>query len=258
MRIQVLPSSIDENGRASSRQHLLCMMIDDQVAVDAGSLAFSCTDLQRQQVRDVILTHTHLDHIAGLPMFIDDLFSSLERPICVHATRQMIDSLETHVFNWEIYPRFSELTNGVGRVLDYQEFAEGETFDVAHLSVTSVPVNHQVSAHGYIISDGNVSIGVTGDTAETEEFWDLCNERQDLSAVFVECAFPNEFAELAKVSCHLTPIGLQQELRKFRNDKCPVYLINLKPAYRDIVIDEVNELKLANTHILDVGRVYEF
>ena len=123
MQIQMLPSSIDGDGRASDRQHLLCIVIDDQVAIDAGSLAFSCTELQRRQVRDIVLTHTHLDHIAGLPMFVDDLFSSLERPICVHATREMIDILEKHVFNWAVYPRFSELTNAKGKVLEYHEFA---------------------------------------------------------------------------------------------------------------------------------------
>jgi cAMP phosphodiesterase len=233
------------------------MMIDDRVAIDAGSLAFSCTELQRAQVRDVVLTHTHLDHIAGLPMFVDDLFSSLELPICVHATREMIDILETNVFNWAVYPRFSELTNSHGKVLDYREFESGSTFDVAHLSITSVRVNHQVSACGYIVSDGKVSVGITGDTAETEDFWTLCNEREDLAAVFVECAFPNELTDLAKVSCHLTPKGLETELEKFKKD-CPVFLINLKPTYREQVIAELNALALRNTEILELGRVYEF
>ena len=254
----MLPSSIDADGRASERQHLLCLVIDDKVAIDAGSLAFSCTDLQRQQIRDVVLTHTHLDHIAGLPLFIDDLFSSLERPVCVHATPEMIDILETHVFNWAVYPRFSELTNANGRVLEYRGFSAGDTFDVGHLSITSVRVNHEVSACGYIVSDGKISVGITGDTAETDDFWKLCNERDDLAAILVECAFPNDLAELAHVSCHLTPNGLQEELEKLSNKQCPTYLINLKPMYRERVVAEVNSLGLPNTRILDIGRVYDF
>jgi cAMP phosphodiesterase len=234
------------------------MVIDDRVAVDAGSLAFSCSDVQRQQVRDVVLTHTHLDHIAGLPIFIDDLFSTLDRPICVHATREMIDILEMHVFNWAVYPRFSELTNTKGKVLEYREFARGDTFEVGGLAFTSVPVNHEVSACGYLVSDGKVSIAITGDTGATDDFWKLCNERQDLGAVFVECAFPNEFADLAKVSCHLTPNDLKAELKKFTNASCPIYLINLKPVFRDRVIDEIHSLTLRNTEVLEIGRVYDF
>ena len=96
MKVQLLPSTIDENGKASARQHLMSIIIDDRVAIDAGSLAFSCSEIQRRDVRDIILTHTHLDHIAGLPLFIDDLFSSLEAPIKVHATEEMIGIIEEY------------------------------------------------------------------------------------------------------------------------------------------------------------------
>src|SRR6186997_1408628 len=100
MKIQMLPSTIDENGKASDRQHLLRIIVDDRVAIDAGCLALSCSDLQRSQVRDIVLTHTHLDHIAGLPLYIDDLFASLKEPIRVHATAEMIEGLERDIFNW--------------------------------------------------------------------------------------------------------------------------------------------------------------
>ena len=174
----MLPSTIDENGKASARQHLLSMVIDDSVAIDAGCLAFSCSDAQRARVRDVILTHTHLDHIAGLPLFIDDLFGSLKHPIRVHATREMIDILERDIFNWSIYPRFSELSNDNGPVVEYREFERGSKFDVKHLSVQSVAVNHNVSASGYVISDGKISVAITGDTAETDNIWEVCNSTQ--------------------------------------------------------------------------------
>ena len=62
----------------------MSIIIDDRVAIDAGSLAFSCSDLQRDKCGH-LLTHTHLDHIAGLPLFIDDLFAMLTEPVRVHA-----------------------------------------------------------------------------------------------------------------------------------------------------------------------------
>lgn len=253
----MLPSTIDENGKASARQHLLSIIIDDAVAIDAGSLAFSCSNSQRSQVRDIVLSHTHLDHIAGLPMFIDDLFATLDGAIRIHATREMIDILERDIFNWSIYPRFSELSNDNGPVVEYREFARGSEFEVAHLSIRSVPVNHQVSANGYVISDGTVSIAITGDTAETNEIWTVCNETADLKAILVECAFPDELGDLATVSHHLTPRRLKNELEKFTKTDCPIYVINMKPMYRDRVVAQLTEAKIPQVQILEIGEAYD-
>ena len=258
MKVQLLPSTFDENGKASARQHLMSVIIDDCVAIDAGSLAFSSTKIQREQIRDVVLTHTHLDHIAGLPLFIDDLFATLTEPVRIHATREMIDILERDIFNWSIYPRFSELKNSNGSVVEYCEFERGRSFAVKHLSVKGIGVNHQVSANGYIISDGKTSIGITGDTAETEDIWKAFNSEPQLKAVLVECAFPDDLDELASVSNHLTPQRLAVELRKFKKTDCPVFVINIKPMYRDAVVRQLSELNITGLSILEVGKVYEW
>jgi ribonuclease BN (tRNA processing enzyme) len=258
MRLQLLPSTIDEDGRASARQHLLSIIINDRVAVDAGSLAFACSDLQRRQIRDIVLTHTHLDHIAGLPMFIDDLFATLTEPIRIHATSAMIETLERDIFNWSIYPRFSELSNSFGPVVEYREFKPGDEVALDGLTVRGIPVNHRVDANGFLISDGKVSVAITGDTASTDAIWQECGTCDDLAAVFVECAFPDELAELAGVSYHLTPYGLKQEVSKLNGRDIPVYVINLKPMYRDRVIEQIEAADMAGVEVLEVGRVYEF
>jgi cAMP phosphodiesterase len=258
MKVQLLPSTIDEGGKASARQHLMSIIIDDRVAIDAGSLAFSCTDVQRRDVRDIILTHTHLDHIAGLPLFIDDLFATLKVPIRVHATTEMIEILERDIFNWEVYPRFSELSNEYGPVVEYVEFERGSRFSVQHLNLVSVPVNHKVSASGYIVSDDGTSVAITGDTAETDEIWTAINSITDLKALLIECAFPNELSELAAVSNHLTPRKLEHELTKLQNTHCEIHIINMKPMYRQSIIKEIGELGNDRLQILEVGKVYEW
>lgn len=258
MKFQLLPSTIDSDGKASARQHLLSIVIDDKVAIDAGCLALSCSDLQREQIRDIILTHNHLDHIAGLPLFIDDLFATLTEPIRIHAPREVIDTLERDIFNWSIYPRFSELTNEHGSIIEYREFKPGDVFDVKHLTVRSVPVNHQIPSSGYIVSAGSVSIAITGDTAETDEIWSACTAERNLKAVFVECAFPDEMAELAGTSGHLTPALLKAELAKMKGRKIPAYIINLKPMYRTRVIEQIKKAGMDQVEILEVGKVYEF
>lgn len=254
----MLPSSFDENGRASARQHLPCFVIDDSVTIDAGSLAMAANELQRQNIRDIILTHAHLDHIAGLPLFVDDLFANLEKPICVYATAEVIAALENNIFNWDIYPRFSELYNEQCRIMEYQPFAAGTEFVVKNLKVEAVEVNHKVPTVGLIVSDGGTKLAMSGDTAQMDGFWKRVNEQEAPDAVFIECAFPDDLSELAEISHHLTPSALKTEISKLRHRNCPVYIINLKPMYREKIVEQIERLRVENLHILEVGKVYEW
>lgn len=258
MKVQLLPSSFESSGQVSQHQRLTCFVINDSVAIDAGSLAFSCSDKQREQIRDIVISHTHLDHIAGLPIFIDDLFASLAEPLRIHVTAQMAEVLERDIFNWHVYPRFSELKNEHGNVLEYKQFVPGTAFIAGELDVTAFTVNHNISGAGFIVSDGTVSIGITGDTAETDAIWVAFSARENLAAIFVECAFPDEMAELAAASHHLTPESLASELGKFDSKECTVYVSNIKAMYRDKVVSQLNERAIPNVRILEVGKVYEF
>lgn len=258
MKFQLLPSTFEENGQASPRQHLACFVVDDTVAIDAGSLAMATTSAQKKQIRDVILTHAHLDHIAGLPLFIDDLFATLRRPIQVFATKEVVKILERDIFNWSIYPRFSELENTNGKVMEYRPFEAGEEFFVQHLHVKAVKVNHKVPCFGLIVSDGKTKFALTSDTAEMDEFWQVLSAEENLSVILVECAFPNELEELAHISYHLTPKLLKKELEKINNLNCLIYVVNIKPMYRDEIVRQIAELNLENLQILEVGEIYEW
>ncbi len=257
MKFQLLPSTFDESGRASRRQHLACFVVDDLVAIDAGSLAMAATDVQRKQIRDIVLTHAHLDHIAGLPLFIDDLFATLEEPIRIHATEPVIKVLETDVFNWNVYPSFCELENENGNVLEYRKIEPGKVFRVRHLEIKPLDVNHKVPAVGFIILDGKTKIAISGDTAEPEDFWNGVNEEENLDFILVECAFPDELDELARASHHFTPRLLKSEIGKLKHD-CPIYVINIKPMYCEQVVAQLENLNIENLNILEVGKVYDW
>ena len=257
MKFQLLPSTFDEKGCASARQHLACFVIDDAVAIDAGSLAMAATPIQRKQIRDIVLTHAHLDHVAGLPLFVDDLFATLEEPIRIHATDKVIKVLERDIFNWDVYPSFCELENDHGNVLQYRKIKAGREFQIKHLSIRPLEVNHKVPAVGFIISDGKTKIAISGDTAEPEDFWEGVNKEDQIDHLLVECAFPDELDELAKASHHFTPKLLKREIRKLKHD-CPIYVINIKPMYCEKVVAQVKDLQIENPDILEVGKVYNW
>ena len=117
---------------ATLEQRLTCFVIDDCVAVDAGSIAIALNGEQRNTVRDIIVTHPHMDHVASLPIFIDDLYPSLQEPVRIYATAEVIELLERDVFNWNVYPRFSDLKNDYGPVMEYIPIPIGAPFRVAH------------------------------------------------------------------------------------------------------------------------------
>jgi ribonuclease BN (tRNA processing enzyme) len=258
VKIQLLPSTFDSRGRATPEQRLTCYLIDDRVTVDAGSIAIALTDAQRDTVRDVIITHPHIDHIASLPIYIDDLFGFLDGPVRVHATEEVIGMLERDIFNWTVYPRFSELSNDKGRVMEYVPFRVGEEFKVAHLRVVAVPVNHIVPTVGLIVSDAKTTVAFSSDTYETEEFWHVVNRTPRLDALLIEASFPDSMAQLAEVSRHFTPALLRKELRKLDHNGLDILAVHLKPAYREKLVEELKALAIPKLRIMEPGHTYEW
>ena len=258
MNIQLLPSTFDEQGHATPEQRLTCFLIDETVAVDAGSIALALSTEQRENVRDIIVTHPHMDHIASLPIFIDDLFPTLKRPIRVYATQVVIDLLERDIFNWNVYPRFSELKNDFGSVMEYVPVPEGQEFQVAHLKVTAVPVNHIVPTVGLLVSDGRSTVAFSSDTAETEEFWNLVNRAPNVDALLIETSFPNSMAQLAEVSRHFTPASLGRELGKLNHNGLDILAVHMKPAYRETIIAELRALNISGLDVMEPGKTYSW
>ena len=258
MRIQLLPSTFDAQGVANLEQRLTCFVIDDCVAVDAGSIAIASNHEQRSKVRDIIVTHPHMDHVASLPIFIDDLYPTLQQPMRIHATPEVIDLLERDVFNWNLYPRFSDLKNSYGPVMEYVPIPIGTPFTVAHLNVIAVPVNHIVPTIGLVVSDGQRSVAFSSDTAETEEFWRMVNEMKNLDALLIEASFPDRLAKLAEVSRHFTPASLGQELKKLNHNGMDIMAVHLKPSYREEIIQQLNALQIPKLSVMEPGKVYEW
>jgi len=258
VRIQLLPSTFDAHGVANLEQRLTCFLIDDCVAVDAGSIAIALTNEQRSKIKDIIVTHPHMDHVASLPIFIDDLYPSLQQPMRVHATQEVIRLLERDIFNWNLYPRFSDLKNDYGPVMEYVPIPIGKVFNVAHLNVVAVPVNHIVPTVGLVISDGQKSVAFSSDTAETEQFWKILNEMKDLDALLIEASFPDRMAKLAEVSRHFTPASLGQELKKLTHNGMDIMAVHLKATYRDEIIQQLNALNIPKLSVMEPGRVYEW
>lgn len=258
MKLRLLPSTFAANGTPSLEQRLSCYVIDDCVAIDAGSLALGVNEFERANIRNIVITHTHIDHIATLPIFIDDVFDLLTESICVHATKEIIRHLEQDIFNWHTYPRFTEINNGCCQVMRYVPFEIGKEFQVAHLTLQAAAVDHTVPTVGLLIKSGAACIGYSADTCATESFWQMLNQSPHLNALFIETSFPNSLSELAAQSGHLTPQALTRELAKLTHRNADIYAVHLKPAHRANIIGELAALKNPRLHVIEPNRIYEW
>ncbi len=214
MRIEVLGCS----GGVGPELRTTSLLIDDQVLLDAGSGVGDLSLGQMGRISQVFLTHSHLDHVCGLAFMADNLFDLQRNPVQVHAIAATLDALQKHIFNWVIWPDFTQLPNKQNPVLAFNEIHPGIAVDApGHLKLTAFNVTHAVPAVGYsLVADAGV-FAYTGDTAASEPLWKSLNALPRLDCLMIEIAFADEDAELAAVSGHFTPALLALQLAALRH-----------------------------------------
>ena len=247
MKVRVLGC----HGGASLHHRTVTFLIDDRLALDAGSLAGGLTVEEQARVEAVLVTHAHLDHVSDLGTFCDTR-AQQERPALVIAgIPETIDALRTHFFNDVLWPDFAQISIGAGPALVFRELALEEPIRLAELTIRPVPVDHSVPSCGFLVSDGEASLAYSGDTGPTERFWEAVNGLSDLKGVITEVSFPNRLEELARVTGHLTPATLQAQLAKLAAPgDVPVFVYGMKPLFVEEIESEMAELGSGNVRIL--------
>lgn len=254
MKLRILGCS----GGELPRHRTTCFLVDGVLAIDAGALTATLPLEELLRVDDILLTHSHFDHVKDVPMLADLLVGRRRRPLRVHASRQCARTLKQSIFNGRLWPDFTRIPDRRNPVLSIRPFDPARPFRVGRYQVRAVPVRHPVESVGYVISDGRSAIAVSGDTGPTTRFWQAVNRKRDLSALLVEMSFPNTMQKLADVSGHLTPNTLASELAKVQRNGCPVYLYHLKPAYAAELKRDLAALGLEGVRALAQGEEFVF
>jgi len=111
----------------------------------------------------LLITHSHWDHINGLPMF-EPLFDPRTRCHVYGGPEDQTGRSIEHVlavqFQNSYFP-ISEAQLAAG--LDFRTLTEAETFDIADARVSSVLMNHPIPNFGYRIECSGKSLFFTGD-----------------------------------------------------------------------------------------------
>jgi ribonuclease BN (tRNA processing enzyme) len=244
-------------GSAGSLQFLTTYLINDTVAIDCGSLGFHQDLSVQMRVRHVFLSHSHMDHVASLPILLENIYDGNADCITVHGSEEVIRSLREDIFNERVWPDFVGISEREAPFLRLNTLMPGRPVDVEGLRVTPVPVTHAVPTMGYIVEDDSAAVVIPTDTGSTEAIWQAANRLSNLRAVFLEATFPDSMSKLATVSRHLTARTFVQEIKKVEQP-CRFLAVHLKPRFRAEVAAELLSLGLPNVEIAEPGRVYSF
>lgn len=237
MKIRVLGCS----GGIGGRLRTTCLLLDRHTLIDAGTGLGDLSLDEMIAIDRVFITHSHLDHIALLPLLLDSVGALRNKPLLVYGSVATLHALSEHIFNWKIWPDFRVIPTPENPYLRFVSLAQGETVDLpGNLVIKVLPALHTVPAVGYQVSGSTGSWVFTGDTTINPAFWPVVNAISDLKVLIIESAFCNKERELAVVSKHLCPAMLADELEQL-SSRPDIYITHLKPGEYDVTMREILE-----------------
>ena len=240
----------------SKDTRLVSFLIDDILAVDAGSLVSELTFPEQKKIRAILLSHGHYDHIRAVPAFA---FNNSDRTTEVIATRRTLEMLSSHLIDGVVYPEFTSessfLRKATLRLVPVELF---ERQRIEGYDVMAVPVRHNLDAVGFEITSGDgKTVFYTGDTGPgLASIW----SRISPQLVITDLTWPNNLAAAAKDAGHLCPQMLKEELIEFRRTKGylpKVAAIHVSPQHEPEIEAEIREVARSLATSVDIAHERE-
>ncbi len=232
-------------------------LIDDRIAVDAGALAHDLSVEQQARIDHIFISHSHIDHLAGLPFLLDNVFSLIAKPVRVFGPEDSIRCLKDHLFNDYLWPDFSKFSNARTAILDMNALAPGESVRIDDVEIIPFSMDHSVECYGYLVQDSESALAICGDTCSVEGLARILDDIENLKAVFLEASFPADQAKIAEISKHLSTTAFAVEIESTLSD-VEVRVTHLKPEYAETIGEEIKALGLSNVALLEQGKEYKF
>jgi len=224
----------------SRNSRLLSLLIDGVLAVDAGSLSSALSFEEQKEVKAVILSHEHLDHIRDLATFGLAWCYVLSTP--VYAPSPVLETLKGVYLSGKLYPDFAAFPQEKPR-FEYRVLEPYRPEVVLGYTVMPIPVRHTALTVGYeITSPEGRKLFYSSDTGPgLAAAWPYTSPH----LIITEVTGPNRLEEPLRRGGHLTPRLLAEELRQFREAKGylpPVVLVHYNLQLREEIEAEVREV----------------
>lgn len=235
---------------------------DAYVCLDAGTLHTgiekaianklfrkSAADVLRQNIKGYLISHGHLDHLAGLVLNSpDDTMKN------IYGMNYVINVLKDKYFSWQSWANFAD--DGEKPTLKKYHYVVLDSVKEMPLAqtgmfATAFPLSHgnPYESTAFLIRNGENYLLYLGDTGPDEieksdklhVLWENIApliKAKKLKAIFIECSFPSSQKD-AQLFGHLTPKWLMKEM---------ALLGNLAG------MESMKDLKIVVTHIKPVGN----
>lgn len=250
MKIRVLGAF----GGEGLGQRPSAFLVNDRVLIDGGTVGGALSVPEQLEIRHVLVSHSHLDHIGGLASLTETIACCGGLAVSFASLAPVVDALKTAVFNNVVWPDFAAIPPDAP-VLEYRTLVEEAEQRVGDLWVTPVAVSHTVPTSGFIVHDGDVGLVYSGDTGPTEALWKAARGLGGIRAIILECAFPDRLRDLAQIARHMTPELIRCELDKLPPD-VPVWIFHVKPQFFEETAAELHRIEGARVSLLEQDKTY--
>ncbi|MBW2526920.1 MAG: 3',5'-cyclic-nucleotide phosphodiesterase [Deltaproteobacteria bacterium] len=245
------------HGGETPRHRTTAFLLDERLAIDAGSLTSQLELPDQDKLEGVLVSHAHLDHVRDLATIADNRSQRGCGPLKVIAAKPTILHLKKHFFNDVLWPDFAAIPTKDEPTIEYVEIPVDRSSNVLGYDVTPIEVHHTIESVGFVIADAAGAIGFSGDTGPTDRFWEVLNGQPNVKALLMEVSFPNAEAGLATVSGHHTPKTLRADLQKYSAPQdLATMLYHIKPQFQAEVEKECAKLKKVNLHVLKLTEQF--
>ena len=255
MKLRILGCSGGIGGR-----HLrtTSMLVDNDILIDAGTGVGDVSLAELMLIDHIFITHSHLDHVCSIPFLVDTVGGMRNKPLTVHAIAPTLEIIRNHIFNWSIWPDFTQIPTPSKPFMNYKEIQLGETVELKGRKITSLPANHVAPAVGFQVDSGQASLVFTGDTTTYDPLWKIVNKITNLRYLIIETAFCNRERELAIAAKHFCPSLLAEELTKLERS-AEIFITHLKPGEIELTMQEIEDCAgQYKPRMLQNNQVFEF